>query len=95
MDPDLIGGSRGDKGTEAPHNVFSDTFFDRWFSTQNRPLEWFFWIALNHFLHRGRDKNIERKAYFAEFGQSDCVYFTENETSNEQVLYKKYGPNVT
>jgi len=46
-------------------------------------------------LHRGRDKNIERKAYFAEFGQSDCVYFTENETSNEQVLYKKYGPNVT
>jgi len=26
------------------------------------------------------------KAYFAEFGQSECVYFTTNETSNKQVF---------
>jgi len=31
------GGSRGVKGDEAPLN-FSDTFFDRWFLTQKRPL---------------------------------------------------------
>jgi len=32
------------------------------------------------------DGNIECKASFAEFGQSECVYFTINETSNKQVV---------
>jgi len=46
-------------------------------------------------LHKDRDENIKLKAYFVELGQSECVYFTENETSNNQVFDKKYGPNVT
>jgi len=45
-------------------------------------------------LHRGWNENIECKAYFAEFRQSECVDLTKNGTSNEQDLYKKYGPNV-
>jgi len=32
-------------------------------------------------VHRDRDENIKCKVYFAEFGQSECVYFTKNETS--------------
>jgi len=51
-------------------------------------------LEINHFLHRDRDENIKCKAYFAEFGQSECVYFTINETSNKQDLHKKYGRNV-
>jgi len=51
-------------------------------------------LEINYFLHRGRDENIKCKAYFAEFGQSECVYFTINETSNKQDSYKKYGRNV-
>ena len=48
---------------------------------------------MNHFLHRDRDENIECKAYFAEFGQSECVYFTINKTSNEHVfIYKNMVP---
>jgi len=39
---------------------------------------------MKHFLHRDRDENIKCEAYFAEFGQSERVYFTVNETSNEQ-----------
>jgi len=31
-------------------------------------------------------ENITYKAYFAEFGQSECVYFTTNEISNKQVV---------
>jgi len=57
-------------------------------------------------LHRDRDENIKRKAYFAEFGQTECVYFTINESSNKQVFKnfnnmvpmlqkKQYGPSVT
>jgi len=34
----FIGGSRGAKGAEAPPYIFSNTFFDRWFPTQKRPL---------------------------------------------------------
>jgi len=45
-------------------------------------------------LHKDRDKNIKCKAYFAEFGQSECAYFTINETSNKQVFISKYGPNI-
>ena len=44
-------------------------------------------LYINRFLHRDRHENIKWKAYFAEFGQSECVYFTKNETSNKQVLY--------
>ena len=34
-----IGGSRGAlRGLKSPPKVFSDTFFDRWFPTQKRPL---------------------------------------------------------
>jgi len=40
-------------------------------------------------LHRGRDEYIKYKAYFAEFGQFDCVYFTMNEISNKQVCIQK------
>jgi len=29
------------------------------------------------------------QSYFAEFGHSERVYFTINETSNKQDLYKK------
>jgi len=46
-------------------------------------------LEINHFLHRDGDENIKCKAYFAEFGQSECVYFTINETSNKHDLYKK------
>jgi len=46
-------------------------------------------LEINHFVHRDRDENIKCKAYFAEFGHSGCVYFTINETSNKQDLYKK------
>jgi len=31
-------------------------------------------FQINHFFHRDRDENIKCKAYFAEFGQSKCVY---------------------
>jgi len=37
-------------------------------------------------LPRDRDESIEYKAYFAEFGQSECVYFTISETSDQQVF---------
>jgi len=50
---------------------------------------------MKHFLHRDREKNIKCEVYFAEFGQSECVYLTKNETSNKQVFIQKYGPNVT
>jgi len=30
-------------------------------------------------LYRDRDENIKCKTYFAEFGQSECAYFTINE----------------
>jgi len=40
-------------------------------------------LEINHFLHGDRGENIKCKAYFAEFGQSECVYFTKNETSNK------------
>jgi len=46
-------------------------------------------LYINHFLHRDREENIKFKAYFAEFGQSGCVYFTKNETSNKQVFIQK------
>jgi len=46
-------------------------------------------------MHRDRDENIKCKAYFAEVGQSECVYFAINQTSNKHVfIQKKYGPNV-
>jgi len=51
-------------------------------------------LQINHFLHRDKDENIKRKAYFAESGQSKCVYFTISETSINKFLYKQYGPNV-
>jgi len=43
-------------------------------------------LSINHFLHRDGDKNIKCKAYFAEFGQCECIYLTINETSNIQVF---------
>jgi len=47
-------------------------------------------LEINHFLHRDRNKNIKCKAYFAEFGLSEFgLYFTINETSSKQDLYKK------
>jgi len=52
-------------------------------------------LEIKHFLRRDRDENIKCKAYFADFGQSECVYFNINEASNKQDLYKKeYGRNV-
>ena len=72
MDPG--GGLRGLK----PPYIFSDTFFYWWFPTEKRPLGRFFvWPLINHFLHRDRDGNIKCKAYFAEFAQSECVYFQD------------------
>jgi len=50
-------------------------FFDRWLPAQKRP-HWgdiLYSLEINHFLHRYRDKNIKYKAYFAEFGQLECV----------------------
>jgi len=35
---------------------------------------------------RSLNENIKCKAYFAEFGQSECVYFTITETSDQQVF---------
>jgi len=35
------------------------------------------------------DENIKCKAHFAEFGQPECVYLFENETSNEEVFVQK------
>jgi len=46
-------------------------------------------LELNHFLHRDREENIKCKAYLAEFGQSKCVYFTINKTSNKYVFILK------
>jgi len=43
-------------------------------------------------LHRDKDDNIKCKANFAAFGQSECVYFTINETSNKQVFIKSMVP---
>jgi len=41
-------------------------------------------------VHKDKDENIKCKAYF---GQSECVYFTLNETSNKHVfIQKKMGP---
>ena len=44
---------------------------------------------MKHFLHRDRDENIKCEAYFAEFRQSECVYFTITQTSNEHLFIKK------
>ena len=44
-------------------------------------------------MRRDRDE-IKCKAYFAQFGQSECVYFTKNETSHKQVFIPKHGPIV-
>jgi len=43
-------------------------------------------FKINHFLHKDKDENIKYKAYFAEFGQSECAYFNINETSKKQVV---------
>jgi len=52
--------------------------------------------ALNKpFLAQGRDKNVKCKAYFADFGQSESVYFTKIKLLINKFLYKKYGPNIT
>jgi len=40
-------------------------------------------------LHRDREENIKYKAYLAEFGQSESVYFTINQTSNKYVFILK------
>jgi len=37
-------------------------------------------------LYRDWDENTKCKAYFAEFGQSECVYFTKNEISIKQIF---------
>ena len=56
-----------------------------------------FWLIFtqNNFLHRDKDENIKCKAYFAEFEQSESVYFTKNKTSSRHVFIKQSGPNVT
>jgi len=46
-------------------------------------------------LHGDRDENIKFKAYIVEFEQSEYVHFNKNETFNEHILIKRYGPNVT
>jgi len=46
-------------------------------------------LQINHFLHTDINENINCKAYFSEFGQSICVYFTKNETSNKHVFIQK------
>jgi len=38
----IQGGYRG----WSPPKIFSDTFVDRWFPSQKRPLGWFFWYIL-------------------------------------------------
>jgi len=40
----------------------------------------------NHFLHSDKDEYIKCKVYFAQFGQSESVYFTINESSNKHVF---------
>jgi len=42
-----------------------------------------------------RDENIKYSAFFAEFGQSEYVYFTKMKLLISKSLYKKYGPSVT
>jgi len=44
------------------------------------------------FLAQRWDENIKCKAYFAEFGQSEYIYFTINETSNKHVFIEKMFP---
>jgi len=86
----------GLRGLKPPLN-FSGTFFGSMVPDTETSIGLIFLpsLEINHFLHRDRDENIKSKAYFAEFGQSECVYFNINETSNKQDLFfKKYGRNV-
>jgi len=43
-------------------------------------------------LHRDRDENIKCKAYFADFRQFECVYFTINESYINKFSYKNMVP---
>jgi len=49
-------------------------------------------LQMNPFMHRDRDENIKCKAYFADFGHSESVYFTKNKTSNKQVFIQIIWP---
>jgi len=39
-----------------------------------------------------RDENIKRNAFFAQFGQSEGVYFTKMKLVISKFVCKKYGP---
>jgi len=82
-----IGGSKGIRGLKPRLNFFRHVFSSMVPDTETS-IGVIFCIALqiNHFLRRHKDKIIKYKAYFAEFGQSECVYFTINETSNKEVF---------
>jgi len=86
----FIGGSRvGGKGAEAPPKFFRYDFWSMVPDTETSiGVIFLHSLEINHFLHRNRDEHIKCKAYFPEFGQSECVYFTINETSNKQDSYK-------
>jgi len=46
-----------------------------------------FCTAFKQTIYRtGVGTKLKCKAYFAEFGQSECVNFTINETSNKEVF---------
>ena len=81
MDP---GG--GLRGLKPPLNFFKYVFLSVVPDRETPIGALFVWPLINHFLHRGRDGNIKCKAYFAEFTQSECVYFTITETSDQQVF---------
>jgi len=75
------------KGAEAPPKFFQIRFLIDGSRHRNANRGAILYsLQINHFLHRDRDENIKCKAYFGEFGQAECVYFTINETSNKQVL---------
>jgi len=62
-------------------------------SNTETSIGWFFWITLNKpFVAQGEGQNIKCKAYFAKFGQSECVYFTIDESYNKHNLYKNMVP---
>jgi len=60
--------------SEAPPKFFQIRFsIDR---SRHRNVHWGDFLDrlyINHFLHRDRDENIKCNAFFAKFGQSECV----------------------
>ena len=84
--------NRGLRGLKTPKIFQIHIFID---DSRHRDVNWgdFFLngpsLHISHFLHRDRVEYIKFKTYCAEFGQSERVYFSKNETSNKQVFIQK------